>query len=91
MPGALAVNSLGKRTPSSRSSQLHKLAPPSPHIKNKQTNKQTGLGGCSVSKVLDSMAQEPEFNPQVKTASQAGRWWRMPLIPALGRQRQADF
>jgi hypothetical protein len=20
-----------------------------------------------------------------------GRWWRMPLIPALGRQRQADF
>jgi hypothetical protein len=19
------------------------------------------------------------------------RWWRMPLIPALGRQRQADF
>jgi hypothetical protein len=21
----------------------------------------------------------------------AGRWWRMPLIPALGRQRQADF
>ena len=22
---------------------------------------------------------------------QAGLWWRMPLIPALGRQRQADF
>jgi hypothetical protein len=21
----------------------------------------------------------------------AGQWWRMPLIPALGRQRQADF
>jgi hypothetical protein len=20
-----------------------------------------------------------------------GQWWRMPLIPALGRQRQADF
>jgi hypothetical protein len=22
---------------------------------------------------------------------QAGQWWRSPLIPALGRQRQADF
>jgi hypothetical protein len=21
----------------------------------------------------------------------ARQWWRMPLIPALGRQRQADF
>jgi hypothetical protein len=21
----------------------------------------------------------------------SGRWWYMPLIPALGRQRQADF
>jgi hypothetical protein len=21
----------------------------------------------------------------------AKRWWRMPLIPALGRQRQVDF
>jgi hypothetical protein len=23
--------------------------------------------------------------------SPAGQWWRTPLIPALGRQRQADF
>jgi hypothetical protein len=23
--------------------------------------------------------------------SEAGQWWCMPLIPALGRQRQADF
>ena len=21
----------------------------------------------------------------------AGEWWRMPLIPALGKQREADF
>jgi hypothetical protein len=27
--------------------------------------------------------------PLLKT--QAGQWWRTPLIPALGRQRQVDF
>jgi hypothetical protein len=26
-----------------------------------------------------------------KIFSEAGQWWRMPLIPALGRQRQVDF
>jgi hypothetical protein len=26
-----------------------------------------------------------------KRAVYAGQWWRTPLIPALGRQRQADF
>jgi hypothetical protein len=27
----------------------------------------------------------------IKILFKAGWWWRMPLIPALGRQRQADF
>jgi hypothetical protein len=26
-----------------------------------------------------------------KKAGPSRAWWRMPLIPALGRQRQADF
>jgi hypothetical protein len=37
---------------------------------------------------------EPSGPPSAlcfKTGSLAGRWWRMPLIPALGRQRQVDF
>ena len=27
----------------------------------------------------------------IKTSDRAGQWWCMSLIPALGRQRQADF
>jgi hypothetical protein len=27
----------------------------------------------------------------VKKIEEAGQWWRTPLIPALGRQRQVDF
>jgi hypothetical protein len=27
----------------------------------------------------------------VKKLVEAGQWWHMPLIPALERQRQADF
>jgi hypothetical protein len=27
----------------------------------------------------------------IKTDKRARQWWRMPLIPALGRQRQVDF
>jgi hypothetical protein len=38
---------------------------------------------CSVSSVRKITAQELTYF--------AGRWWHTPLIPALGRQRQADF
>jgi hypothetical protein len=26
-----------------------------------------------------------------KKEKETGQWWYMPLIPALGRQRQSDF
>jgi hypothetical protein len=27
----------------------------------------------------------------IKKQKEAEQWWRMPLIPAIGRQSQADF
>jgi hypothetical protein len=32
-----------------------------------------------------------EINNFLKEIQESRVWWRMPLIPALGRQRQADF
>jgi hypothetical protein len=29
--------------------------------------------------------------PYLKKEKEAGWWWLMPLVPALGRQRQVDF
>jgi hypothetical protein len=31
------------------------------------------------------------FFPRISKNKVAEQWWRTPLIPALGRQRQADF
>ena len=31
------------------------------------------------------------LNAGIKGVYQAGQWWCMPLIPVLGRQRQADY
>lgn len=33
----------------------------------------------------------PRKDILIEKASLAGWWWRMPLIPAFGRQRQADL
>ena len=32
-----------------------------------------------------------EVAQQLRTLTAARQWWRMPLIPAFGKQRQADF
>jgi hypothetical protein len=38
------------------------------------------------------LATEPEGSrPSDKAFLATGQWWRTPLIPALGRQRQVDF
>jgi hypothetical protein len=31
------------------------------------------------------------MNINAKILNKAGKWWHMPLIPALGSQKQADF
>ena len=31
------------------------------------------------------------YRTPILMKSKAGQWWQVPLIPALGRQRQADF
>jgi hypothetical protein len=40
---------------------------------------------------LDHQYEKMKDADAVKRWNPACQWWRMPLIPALGRQRQADF
>jgi hypothetical protein len=35
--------------------------------------------------------KEKKRKEKKRKEKKAGQWWRTPLIPALGRQRQADF
>jgi hypothetical protein len=37
-------------------------------------------------------SEKGDYNKQVlKNSQEARQWWNTPLIPALGRQRQANF
>ena len=36
-------------------------------------------------------AWKPDLVTGLKKSKAAGQWWCMPIIPALGRQRQADL
>jgi hypothetical protein len=42
-------------------------------------------------KTVRTVTQRNCLKKQNKNKSVAGQWWRMPLIPALGRQKQVDF
>jgi hypothetical protein len=47
-----------------------------------------------MTQLIPHMHGEPEFDPQnsqLKSETLARQQWQMPLIPALGRQRQVDF
>jgi hypothetical protein len=49
------------------------------------------IGVWLISNVFDWQAQNGKFYPQYKNERGGQAWWCTPLIPALGRQRQADF
>ena len=44
--------------------------------------------GRSSLKLRGSLVLDPSL---CKRREKTGQWWRMPLIPALGRQRQVDL
>ena len=44
---------------------------------------------CTFSKIYHIIGHKSSLNRYKKTEI-AGQWWCIPLIPALGRQRQAD-
>jgi hypothetical protein len=55
---------------------------------NKNKNPTT-IGARSMA--LSSISEALGSNSYLKKQKNAGQWWRTPLIPALGRQRQVDF
>jgi hypothetical protein len=40
---------------------------------------------------IETKKSQRETTLEIENLGKAGQWWRMPLIPALGRQRQVDF
>ena len=51
----------------------------------------TGVtGSCEAPRGCGNQTQVL-VTPSTKILKGSGTWWGMPLIPALGRQRQADF
>jgi hypothetical protein len=52
-----------------------------------------GIGFSSVLVCLFLWREEKSYNKEelLRKSLQARWWWHMPLIPALGRQKQADF
>jgi hypothetical protein len=62
------------------------------HIFNHSTGKaETGELSLRPAWYRSRSARATQKNLVSKTKEKARQWWCTPLIPALGRQRQADF
>jgi hypothetical protein len=50
------------------------------------------LGSSLATKEYQGQSRLYDTSSQIRImVNKAGQWWRTPLIPALGRQRQVDF
>jgi hypothetical protein len=49
------------------------------------------MGGATPGKVIHILYIRKHTEQAIRIKLVAGQWWHMPLIPALGRQRQVDF
>jgi septal ring factor EnvC (AmiA/AmiB activator) len=54
----------------------------------KELQENTTIQVKKLNKTIQDLKMEIET---IKKSQRAGQWWHMPLIPALGRQGQADF
>ena len=73
----------------SPSSERSTPTPPSPGHPNTTEKIDPDLKAYLLMMVEDI---KKDFNNSLKEIQESSRvWWCMPLIPALGRQRQADF
>jgi hypothetical protein len=50
-----------------------------------------GQEGVTGESICDGLYMLVPGNSTIRRGGPSRAWWYMPLIPALGRQRQADF
>jgi hypothetical protein len=79
---ALCTHTFNSSTPEAKSSQISEF--------------EATLVYKASSKAARPTQRNPVIKPKMKERNKqktdtAGWWWRTPLIPALGRQRQVDF
>jgi hypothetical protein len=60
-------------------------------IKTRTNNNKTKQSNIKAKQTKTSGFHKPLITPVSRNLITSWAWWRMPLSPALGRQRQGDF